>query len=392
VTTDLEEIGACPSCRGDLVADTRAFVCRGCGARWPVIDGVPRFVASEHYVGSFGYQWRRHRKTMLASARRGDSEKEFREKTGLRPEDVAGKLVLDVGVGNARFAQIVAGWGGRVVGVDLSLAVLSAKKNLARTGGESLVAQADLFRLPLREGIFDVVYSIGVLHHTPSTRAAFRAIAPFVKPGGTAVVGIYEDFSRYFECSARYRRYTTAMSHSLLHLLSHAAIPAYEVLKLGRRALGATRASQLERALFIFMHEDPAWRVIGTFDWYSPHYQWLHDEREVKRWFEDLGFTDVARAAERNMVSVRGRRPSAGPLHDPGDSPEERAGELAPLPDWIPEAPLLRDAVLTSLLAGSVVRSLGELVWPSPSLRPLVTRAVVSAKRLAGIERELLSR
>ena len=41
------------------------------------------------------------------------------------------------------------------------------------------------------------------------------------------------------------------------------------------------------------VHEDPAWRVLNTFDWYSPRYQWLHTADEVKHWFSELGFEDV---------------------------------------------------------------------------------------------------
>jgi hypothetical protein len=56
-------------------------------------------------------------------------------------------------------------------------------------------------------------------------------------------------------------------------------------------------------------HPDPEWRVLDTFDWYSPRYQWKHTYREVERWFRDLRFQDVRRG--RVPVSIRGRRPAA---------------------------------------------------------------------------------
>src|SRR2546421_146503 len=96
-TLRFDTISACPDCRSRLRNEGAAFVCEGCGVSWPVIGGIPRFVDSEHYVTSFGYQWRRHRKTQLDSNRQRESEETFREKTGLTPEDVRGKLVLDVG-------------------------------------------------------------------------------------------------------------------------------------------------------------------------------------------------------------------------------------------------------------------------------------------------------
>ena len=45
--------------------------------------------------------------------------------------------------------------------------------------------------LPFRRGSFDLVFSIGVLHHTPSTEQAFRALVPLVKPGGEIAISVY---------------------------------------------------------------------------------------------------------------------------------------------------------------------------------------------------------
>ncbi|MEZ0227134.1 MAG: methyltransferase domain-containing protein [Planctomycetota bacterium] len=392
---DFARIGACPSCRSDLEAERSGFACRGCGRVWPVIDGVPRFVESEHYVENFGYEWRRHRKTQFDTARCKISEREFREKTGLTPDDVRGKLVLDVGVGTGRYADVVARWGGRVVGIDLSLAVLTARENLARQGERAFVAQADLFKLPFKEQTFDIVYSIGVLHHTPSTRAAFRTIARCLKPGGVAAIAVYRwtDFTAY---ASRYRRYTAAMSHGCLHFLSHGAIPKYHFLRASRNFLSSQTQSQLEKACFIAMHEDPAWRVLNTFDWYSPRYQWLHTEPEVMHWFEELGFEHVRAMPEPSMHSVRGVLPAGSELRTPPETAEERRNELTPPPAWVPAQPVwARDAVLTVLVLGAVLRALCDVRWWSLSMtlpREVITSVVLAAKRLLGIEGDILGR
>lgn len=370
-------------------------MCGACARVWPVVRGIPRFVGSEHYAGNFGFEWRRHRKTQFDSVRSRTSERELIEKTGLTPEDVRGKLVLDVGVGTGRYADVIARWGGRVVGIDLSQAVLTARGNLARYGDRALVAQADLFHLPFREQAFDIVYSIGVLHHTPSTREAFRAVARFAKPGGIAAIAVYR-YDDFLDFSGRYRRYTVPMSHSWLHFLCHGAIPAYHFIRAAWEFLDPLWASRVEKVFMIGMHEDPAWRVLNTFDWYSPRFQWLHTEENVKRWFEELGFEEVRALPEQSMHSVRGRRGVA--LVSPPPSVEERRNELASPPAWIPSEPgPLRDLVLTVLVAGAMLRAIDE-IRPRPfapvitKLRAAISAAVVRAKSILGIDGDLLGR
>jgi SAM-dependent methyltransferase len=324
------------------------------------VRSVARFVSTEHYAGNFGFEWRRHRKLQIDSARRAESERTFAEKTGLAPQDVKGKLVLDVGVGTGRFSDVVARWGGIPVGVDLSLAVESARRNLAHHP-RSLVVQGDIFALPFREESFDHVFSIGVLHHTRSTREAFRRIAPLVKPGGAVAAAVYEE-SPAWDYSDRYRRWTTRMSYPFLHLLSHVGVGHYHLLELARALPhGEFLRGNLYRALPTRIHQDPSWRILDTFDWFSPYYQWKHDEAEVKRWFSELGLEEVERMPERSMVSVRGIRRARGPLRAPAPSEEKRAGELLPLPSWVPEKQPLHDLVLLALLGADLARGYGEV-------------------------------
>jgi hypothetical protein len=52
---------------------------------------------------------------------------------------------------------------------------------------------------------------------------------------------------------------------------------------------------------------NPQWRVLDTFDWYSPRYQSKHTYEEVFRWFESCGMQDL-RVVEV-PISVQGRKP-----------------------------------------------------------------------------------
>ena len=139
--------------------------------------GVPRF-AGEPYVASFGRQWNRY-----DVARPDEDEATFRVKTGVDPRDLAGLLVLDAGCGGGRYARLAGRHGARVVGVDLSAAVEKAAALCADLPDVAIV-QADLLDLPLAEGRFDLVFSIGVLHHSPDPRRAFAAAGRPGQAGG----------------------------------------------------------------------------------------------------------------------------------------------------------------------------------------------------------------
>ena len=75
--------------------------------------------------------------------------------------------------------------------------------------------------------------------------------------------------------------------------------------------LGAFYRTRLGRYLSpllpVSRHPDPEWRVLDTFDWYAPRYQWKHDWAEVEGWFQGAGLTDIHR--HEVAVSVSGRRP-----------------------------------------------------------------------------------
>ncbi|MFZ3245322.1 MAG: methyltransferase domain-containing protein, partial [Candidatus Acidiferrales bacterium] len=79
-----------------------------------------RFVDAEKYAGSFGFQWHKHAQTQLDGPDNTESEFDFRQRTGFTPDELRGKLVLDVGCGMGRFAEVASRWGATVVGVDLS--------------------------------------------------------------------------------------------------------------------------------------------------------------------------------------------------------------------------------------------------------------------------------
>ena len=188
---DCSDILQCPNCHNTVTLGNNEFSCTGCGKIFPIKKGIPRFVDSESYASSFGFEWKLHRVTQLDNAQSNLSEQTFAEKTGFTPEDLKGKLVLDVGCGMGRFADVVSRWGGTVVGIDLSTAVEAAYENL-KSRDNVAILQADVFHLPLKKKLSISSTALGSLHHTSDCERAFRTLPKFLKPGGKIVIWLYD--------------------------------------------------------------------------------------------------------------------------------------------------------------------------------------------------------
>jgi len=258
------------------------------------------------YWRSFGYEWTHFPRTQLDGLGQDESERTFRLKTGLTPEDIRGKLVLDVGCGAGRFLEVVSRWGvGLVIGIDASDAVESARANLNNHANVKIWRCA-VEELLLTSGVtpyqFEVVYCIGVLHHTPDPAAAFRTIARMVKPGGLLCVWVYSTgMGSWVRIADLYRLVTTRLPWWLLRLLCLWAIPWHYVRRIP--LMGA----YLWHLFPCSTHPQWRWRWLDSFDWYSPKYQSKHTRAEVMGWFVEAGFHYVE--ALEFPVSVRGRKP-----------------------------------------------------------------------------------
>jgi ubiquinone/menaquinone biosynthesis C-methylase UbiE len=108
----------------------------------------------------------------------------------------AGKSVLEIGVGLGADHQRFAEAGARLHGIDLTpRAIEHTQRRLALFGLESDLRVADAERLPFDDNSFDVVYSWGVIHHSPATAAAAREILRVLRPGGRFAVMVYHRHS-----------------------------------------------------------------------------------------------------------------------------------------------------------------------------------------------------
>jgi len=108
----------------------------------------------------------------------------------------AGEQVLEIGGGMGTDLAQFASHGASVTDVDLSAGHLHlAEENFRLRGLSGRFVHHDAESLPFDAASFDLVYTNGVLHHTPNTRHAVAEIFRVLKPGGRVIAMVYAENS-----------------------------------------------------------------------------------------------------------------------------------------------------------------------------------------------------
>jgi len=140
----------------------------------------------------------------LETAERDGYARQAEERYRLEPiiadfarfEASRGLRVLEIGVGLGADHQRFAEAGARLTGIDLTeRAVEHTRRRLSLFALSSNLSVGDAEALEFPDASFDVVYSWGVLHHSPDTPRAIDEVWRVLKPGGIARIMIYHTWS-----------------------------------------------------------------------------------------------------------------------------------------------------------------------------------------------------
>lgn len=313
----------CPECRGELAlhGDGTDEVMEGhlecaCGRTYPIRRGVPRFVEGEDYSDTFGRQWTRWARTQHDSL---NGTRIFHDRlaryTGWSLESLAGRVVVDAGCGPGAFIDVVESHAGAVIGFDLSVAI-DACYDLHGRHPSVYLAQADIFKPPVRVGTADLLYTFGVVQHTPDPERAFRSLVPLVKPGGEIAVWVYRrhiiphplDWLRVFTAGMPEPRATRFIEWYVPKAMAvSAAVGRLPVLGgyLRRMVPVADYRGRIP------MRDDQyhEWALMDTHDGLITRYTFPQRWRDLERWMD--GLEELRRPAPGEAVAV-GRVPVRG--------------------------------------------------------------------------------
>ena len=327
----LLDLLACPGCRTQLEisvveeqdGDIREgeLVCSACGKKFPIAKSIPRFVEAHNYANSFGLQWNKYARLQLDSQNGTTfSHERFYSITEWTPESLRGSLVLDGGCGAGRFAEIALAAGAEVVALDLSAAVDACRTNLLAHPMLHCV-QASLFELPFRDRIFDTVYSIGVIQHTPDPRRAVDCLVEKVAAGGRIGLWIYErDWKSYigtigFKYAVRplTKRWPTQKLEHFIRALEALCWPIIRWARprgtLGKAVMRMLPLSCAHLQNVPLSDEDfREWIRLDTFDMLSPAYDFPQRYNVVRSWLETAGLNAEPRHPH-GAISITATRP-----------------------------------------------------------------------------------
>jgi SAM-dependent methyltransferase len=322
---DLLEILRCPDCRGslklqdasaDLEIETGLLRCSACFTVYPIIDGIVRFTASENYASGFGWQWNRFPRTQLDSHSGVPiSYNRFYAQSGWHPDELTGKRVLDIGCGAGRFAEVSLSAGARVVAVDYSSAVDACRANLKGTARLDVI-QADMYKLPFADCVFDYIYSFGVIQHTPDPARGFQLMIAPLKTGGRIAVDVYPlSWMTFLWPKYWLRPITKRLRRERLFRLVERLVPILlpisrllgRIPRLGRKLRWIVAVANYEGIHPLNEQQIREWAVLDTFDMLSPTHDHPQTAATLHKWIADAALRDGEVVKEGHLVA-RGRK------------------------------------------------------------------------------------
>jgi SAM-dependent methyltransferase len=251
---------------------------------------TPGSKIDQRTIGDFGEQWTRYTDN---SGYYGSLEY-FTDICAplLSVDDVRGRTVADIGSGTGRIVNMLLDAGAaHVTALEPSESFAVVAANTADRAGRVEVIRGDGMAIP-QDRNFDLVISIGVLHHVENPGPIVDAARRSLRPGGTMFVWLYgrEGNGAYLALVEPLRALTRLMPHRFLALLCH----VLDYVAIGYTAVSRVLPLPMRRYMqMVYGQLAPDKRRLVIYDQLNPAYAKYYREDEARALLEDNGFRSI---------------------------------------------------------------------------------------------------
>ena len=266
-------------------------------------------------VASFGEEWSTFDAFSEVELKRaGDQYFDIVTGVMLNPRTV----VLDLGCGTGRWSKYIGARAAFIEAIDPSVAVYAAKR-FTGSMPNIRVTQASCDNIPFADESFDLVMSLGVLHHIPDTREALRAAVRKAKRGGHVLLYLYyalDNRSRAFRALFRaadvVRRGVSSLPPAPKRLVCDLlAVSAYMPFVALSRAIEHVRpGSAFAQRVPLSYYADKPFKIIrnDALDRFGTPLEQRFSRAQIEEMMRDAGLGDIHFSENAPYWHVVGRK------------------------------------------------------------------------------------